>query len=422
MGKEAPFFSIVIPTYNSAGWIVHSIRSALYQTYGNFEIIVVGDGCTDNTEEILENEFGAKVRWTNLNQNSGSQSAPNNEGISRARGSHVAYLGHDDIWSPDHLKLLARVVRDDDPDFAVSGAIYHGPPGSMFYQFTGVFEDSDAVRREFFPPSSFAHKRDLTKRIGPWRDPNEVRAPVDCEFLLRAADHGCRFKSSKVVSVHKFAAGHRYLSYRFPQSDEQENMLCRLREPHGNENVLKEIEADVARGATTSVVTLADFERFAPGQLYRWNRQNKGLDLPAPRLIQKAEVFWVDASSAALDWNAILQHPVHGAFRWSGPNPNPLFFLNVRTSGAVAIRIHVLGFGSADIASELKIDINETEVDFERKKNNDGSEVFSTKFTATRDGLLFRYRMPCSVSISTELGPLRAGLALSRIEIAPLPA
>ncbi|MEY2527430.1 MAG: hypothetical protein QOE73_2201, partial [Verrucomicrobiota bacterium] len=185
MGKTSPFFSVVIPTYNSAALIVHSVRAALAQTFRDFEIIVVGDGCTDNTGDILAREFGEEIRWKNLERNSGSQSTPNNEGIRLARGSHIAYLGHDDIWSRHHLELLAQVARETDSDFTVSGAVYYGPPGSMFYQFTGIFDDPETARREFFPPSSFAHKRDLTDRIGGWREPDELRAPVDCEILRR---------------------------------------------------------------------------------------------------------------------------------------------------------------------------------------------------------------------------------------------
>src|ERR1022692_4290413 len=157
-GTPQSFCCVLMASYNSAAWIKHTIRSVLEQTYRNFEVIVVGDGCTDGTEELLKTKFGKRIRWKNLQSNSGSQSAPNNEGIRVAHGSHIAYLGHDDIWSRYHLELLDGVVREQDPDFAVSGAVYHGPPGSMFYQIAGIFDDPDMVRREFFPPSSFAHR------------------------------------------------------------------------------------------------------------------------------------------------------------------------------------------------------------------------------------------------------------------------
>src|SRR6185369_6617224 len=105
--NAVPRFSVVIAAYNSAAWIVTTVRSALRQTLRAEEIIVVGDGCTDATGDILATHFPDEVRWTNLARNSGGQSTPNNEGIRLARGTHIAYLGHDDVWSPHHLERLA---------------------------------------------------------------------------------------------------------------------------------------------------------------------------------------------------------------------------------------------------------------------------------------------------------------------------
>src|SRR5664279_435498 len=125
-----PRFSVVIAAYNAASWVVHSVRSALAQTCPASEVIVIGDGCTDATGDLIVANFGDRVRWKNLDVNSGGQSSPNNEGIRCSSGTHIAYLGHDDIWSPRHLERLSAVIRTHDPDFAVSGAVFHAPPGS----------------------------------------------------------------------------------------------------------------------------------------------------------------------------------------------------------------------------------------------------------------------------------------------------
>src|SRR6266480_1764706 len=106
-----PHFSVVIAAFNAARWIVPTVRSALDQTSADHEIIVIGDVCTDQTGEVLISNFGNAVRWKNLDHNSGGQSYPNNEGVRLSRGTHIAYLGHDDIWSPRHLELLAGVIR-----------------------------------------------------------------------------------------------------------------------------------------------------------------------------------------------------------------------------------------------------------------------------------------------------------------------
>jgi hypothetical protein len=418
---NVPFFSIVMAAYNSAAWIVPAIRSALDQSYRDFEMIVVGDGCTDETGDIVTSEFGSRVRWRNLEKNSGSQSAPNNEGIRLARGTHIAYLGHDDIWSRHHLEALAAIIRAHDPDFAVSGAVYHGPPGSNYYQITGLFSESEAARREFFPPSSLAHRRSITDQIGCWRDPRELRAPVDCEFLLRAATQGCAFLSTKTITVQKFAAGHRYLSYRFPSSAEQERMFDRLRAPNGDAEVLSEILQDIANGTKAPPICYFDFDSLALGEMYRASRQVKGLAKTPPALIETAHVIGVNSSPAALDWHGLEKHPAHGNFRWSGPNPNPVFFLNVRTRGGFALRIRVLAFADETLADALRLEINDQPTDLVLEKKPDGTLLLAAKSLAPAGdgGVMLRFRMPRSVPYPGCAAGMRVGFALSQIEIVP---
>src|SRR5215210_240001 len=137
-----PLFSVVIPTYGRGDHIRPTIESALRQTCSDFELLVVGYGCADETEAVVRSYESAKIRWLNLEENSGGQSAPNNLGIRMAEGDWVAYLGHDDIWSPHHLEALRDLIRKEPATgFAVSGCIYYGPPGSEVYWVTGLFDE-----------------------------------------------------------------------------------------------------------------------------------------------------------------------------------------------------------------------------------------------------------------------------------------
>jgi glycosyltransferase involved in cell wall biosynthesis len=418
-----PRFSVVIAAFNAAKWIVPTVRSALGQTYPAWEILVIGDGCTDATDEILASHFGSAVRWKNLDRNSGGQSYPNNEGIRLSVGTHIAYLGHDDIWSPHHLEQLAGVAREHDPDFAVSGAVYHGPPGSRYYQITGMFDDPRAAENEFFPPSSFAHRRNIVERTGVWRDPNELSAPADCEFLLRAARLGCSFVSTRTITVHKFAAGHRYLSYRFASGLEQERMLERLSAPGGEAEVLEGVRRDIADGAEHPPLRYLDFERFSAGELFRSNRRAKGLEKSLPILVDKPLWLKVDRFGAALDWYDREKHPLHGAYRWSGPNPNPLHLLNVRVLGRFLLRIRVLAFAADDLAGSLELDVNDRPVTFARERDAAGYHVLTVGPLAgpVDDGLVLRFRLPYCARLPSDPYRRRAGLALSGVEIVPLP-
>ena len=417
-------FSVVIAAFNAAAWIAHTVRSALNQTYRDYEVIVIGDGCTDQTGDILKSNFGDSVRWKNLDHNSGGQSYPNNEGIRLSRGTHIAYLGHDDIWSPHHLERLAGVVLAKNPDFAVSGAVYHGPPGSRYYNITGIFDDPRTAEKEFFPPSSFAHRRDVVDRIGFWRDPNLLRAPADCDFLLRAAGLGCGFVSTKTITVHKFAAGHRYLSYRLPSGLEQKRMLERLSAPGEEARVLEEIQKDIADGADNSSIRHGNFDRFAAGDLYRRNRRTKGLEKPSLVVVDQPRRLAVERFPAGLDWYAVEEHPVHGSFRWSGPNPNPQYLLNLRLNGGFVLRIHVLAFADKDLADLLELEVDDRAVAFVRERSRAGTYILTVAPLAgpVADGLVLRFRLPHCVRLPNDPHHRRAGLALSSVEIVPVPA
>jgi hypothetical protein len=421
-----PSFSVVIAAYNAASWIVATVRSALAQTRPAHEIIVVGDCCTDETGAIIASNFGERVQWRNLDANTGGQSFPNNEGIRLARGTYVAYLGHDDIWSPRHLERLAELVRAHDPDFAVSGAVFHGPPGSRFYQITGLFEDPRAAAEEFFPPSSIAHRREITDRIGAWRAPDQLRAPADCEFLLRAAEAKCTFASTRAITVHKFAAGHRYLSYRRPSGEEQRVMLERLSTPEGEATVLREVENDIAAGADHPPIRYAGFDAFsgfAAGELYRRNRKAKGLESAPPMVVNGPCCLMPERGTLVLDWYDVEAHPLQGPFRWSGPNPNPRYLINVKMAGDFALRIHALAFADGTLVRALRLDIDDREMPIASVRDaRTGAYAVTTAPIAgpVDNGVVLRFRMPYCARPPQEPKGRRVGLALGAIEVLPL--
>src|ERR1019366_2299259 len=120
-----------------------------------------------------------------------------------------------------------------------------------------------------------SHRRDVTTRIGDWRDPRVLKAPVDCEFLLRAAHARLRFASTGKITVHKFAAGHRYLSYLRVSSDEQREFLRKLTLPLGIDVV--EIISKSNKNGQYMAMQYLDFSAFQEGYLFEQNRKNKGI-------------------------------------------------------------------------------------------------------------------------------------------------
>jgi len=94
--KNNPTVSVIIPTYNRAQLVGRAIQSALNQTYQDFEIIVVDDGSTDNTEEAMKGFGDERIRYIRHKENSGSSAAPGNTAIRTARGEYIAFQDSDD--------------------------------------------------------------------------------------------------------------------------------------------------------------------------------------------------------------------------------------------------------------------------------------------------------------------------------------
>src|SRR4030095_5903858 len=120
----APVFSIVMAAYNRGRHIVPTIRSVLAQSFTDYELLIVGDACDDDTEAMVRPFLSDRVIWRNLETRAGNQFGPNNAGIEMARGRYIVYIGHDDIWAPDHLAALNRAFSGAaDIAFAVAGCI-----------------------------------------------------------------------------------------------------------------------------------------------------------------------------------------------------------------------------------------------------------------------------------------------------------
>jgi glycosyltransferase involved in cell wall biosynthesis len=104
--------SVIIPTYNSAPYLVEAVDSVLAQTLRDFEVLVIDDGSTDETGSLMR-RYGPPVRY--IHQDNGGVSAARNRGIEESRGQYVAFLDADDTWLPDKLsKEVAALDQNRD--------------------------------------------------------------------------------------------------------------------------------------------------------------------------------------------------------------------------------------------------------------------------------------------------------------------
>ncbi|NBU88196.1 MAG: glycosyltransferase family 2 protein, partial [Betaproteobacteria bacterium] len=95
VGRTVTQVSVVLPTFNRAAWLPHAIDSVLHQRFQDFELIVVDDGSSDDTPEVLK-RYGDALKW--VTQPNAGVSCARNRGISMARGDWLAFIDSDDEW------------------------------------------------------------------------------------------------------------------------------------------------------------------------------------------------------------------------------------------------------------------------------------------------------------------------------------
>lgn len=276
-----PLVSVVLPTYNWSSVLRYSARSALWQTHRNLELLVIGDGCTDDSEQTVASFGDERVTWLNLEENSGSQAIPNNAGLELARGEYVAYLGHDDVWHPKHLALMVSYLQRGSADLGYSMAEVIGPPGSGVRGLSGRVRGEDLIPGTWLPASTIVHRTAVARRAGGWLTWEEGDGPPDLKFVERAIETGARPIRVPAMTVFKFPSAFRQDCYRDRPSHEQEAYVRRVE----GERFL--IERELAALALTRLSPKEPHlvrEEPTPNELvdpmaqYRWMRRVRGLD------------------------------------------------------------------------------------------------------------------------------------------------
>jgi glycosyltransferase involved in cell wall biosynthesis len=209
---QGKLVSVIIPTYNRAHLIGETIQSVMRQTYSNWEIIVVDDGSTDNTREVIS-RFADKNILYHCVDHYGSSGAVRNYGISQSSGEYIAFLDSDDLWRPDKLAFqLELFSRYPAVAFMLSNGSHFGnaaliqPPefeplvvGNLF---TSLLLDHRFV---IYMPSLILKRKvfEITKPI------NELfRSGGDIDFVYRLSrDHDGIFSNERLVSIRKHHTG-----------------------------------------------------------------------------------------------------------------------------------------------------------------------------------------------------------------------
>lgn len=233
-----PLVTVIIPTFNWSSVLPYSIGSALEQSIPDIEVLVVGDGCTDDSAQVVAGIGDDRVRWNNLPENSGHQSAANNEGLRLARGEFIAYLGHDDLWLPHHLESLLEVMRTG-ADVAYGMTRFVHPIGFDYFRLR--ITPAQFVPGMWIPPSSVMHRRSIVDAVGGWKDYRRLKCDPETDLLARMHAAGFAVASAERLTVIKFPAAFRRDVYRLRPSHEQAAWAERIK--HEGTFEIKELVA-----------------------------------------------------------------------------------------------------------------------------------------------------------------------------------
>jgi glycosyltransferase involved in cell wall biosynthesis len=203
-------FTIAIPTHDRRETAVLAARSALAQTRGPEQLIVLCDGCTDGTAAAMRALGDPRVEVVELEKGPGYAYAHRNVALERARGEAILWLADDDLLLPDHLRRIGRLWDTGRFDLVLSdGVVVH--PDDAFEHF-GSDWSVPALRADFErantnPMASVSTRVELARAIGGWDA--DVERMADWDLWKRALAAGARCAAVREPTVLHFRASGR---------------------------------------------------------------------------------------------------------------------------------------------------------------------------------------------------------------------
>jgi len=182
--------SVIIPTYNSAKYIKEALESVFHQSYANCEIIVIDDGSTDDTREVLKQYLD---RIVYIYKENGGPASARNKGLEVAKGGYIAFLDADDLWFPE--KIACQVAKmQNDPDVGISFCSFqvinsnsccNGKRVGSKNKRIGSRIYDKLLRGNFIVASSVMIRRSVVEKVGYFDPAGALKFVEDFDFWLR---------------------------------------------------------------------------------------------------------------------------------------------------------------------------------------------------------------------------------------------
>jgi len=225
--KTKPTISVVMATFNRSNLLQFSIGSLLKNSFQDWELIVVGDCCTDDTEQVVAAFNDSRIQFINLDKNVGEQSGPNNMGMFLAKGKYIAFLNHDDMWCSNHLQSSMELLEKSDADLVFSQALWVPYQAPMSLSGATVGHIQAYQPWMIAPATLWLFKTTLTEKVGTWRLSRDIHSIPSQDWLYRAHQTGAKILANPVVTAVILNSATRINAYSERQMSEHEQW-CKI--------------------------------------------------------------------------------------------------------------------------------------------------------------------------------------------------
>ena len=193
--------SVITPVYNAEKYIKQTIASVQKQTYANWEMIVVDDGSTDQTPQMVQELASADERIHYIKQSNGRQGKARNTAIFHARGEYLAFLDADDLWHPDKLTLQMNCIQEQNVDVVFCRGWWlkdeNNPEGFPMDAPLGLQDSAAFYTKQLqgysIPMLSAMVKKETVLSVGGFDEDLRIQNAEDYQLWLRLSDSGCSF-------------------------------------------------------------------------------------------------------------------------------------------------------------------------------------------------------------------------------------
>jgi len=205
--------TVLIPTHNRADVLPFAIESVLYQTFKDFEIKIVGDGCTDNTYEVVKPYLrNSKVKWFDLPKAKYFGYANRNEILKVCNTKYIAYLAHDDLFAKDHLQNSIDILEANATiDLVLQRALFIDEFCNIYPSFFNLNYKDDLnaylnLQKTKFPSSCSIHRKRCFEKVGYLNEELKHGGDHDLNVrIINSKDHD-NFIYLNKISVFHFKA------------------------------------------------------------------------------------------------------------------------------------------------------------------------------------------------------------------------